>query len=147
MCYKGNVPGEVEWKHLHIPHTYLDILTFFTSLAHASLKRHRYLLDNWPMKFAAMSRDGTQIAVTGRRGLILYNNTTGRWKMFGDRNQEQEIVSFSCSFHHKHSNIMHEVEQAKMTPVDMLSLVLVQAHCSSCKSQRNYWQVRTATLP
>jgi hypothetical protein len=46
------------------------------------------------MKFAAMSRDGTQIAVTGRRGLILYNNTTGRWKMFGDRNQEQEIVSF-----------------------------------------------------
>eukprot|EP00026_Physarum_polycephalum_P000645 Phypoly_transcript_00646.p1 GENE.Phypoly_transcript_00646~~Phypoly_transcript_00646.p1 ORF type:complete len:1381 (+),score=130.82 Phypoly_transcript_00646:71-4213(+) len=81
MSYKGNVPGEVEWKHLHIPHT--------------------YLLDNWPMKFAAMSRDGTQIAVTGRRGFILYNNTTGRWKMFGDRNQEQEIICYAlCWFKH-----------------------------------------------
>lgn len=52
-----------------------------------------YLVDNWPIKFAAMSRDGNHIAVTGRRGFILYNNVTGRWKMFGDRNQEQEIVS------------------------------------------------------
>jgi hypothetical protein len=27
MCYKGNVPGEVEWKHLHIPHTYHNTLS------------------------------------------------------------------------------------------------------------------------
>ncbi len=23
MSYKGSIPGQVEWKHLHIPHTYL----------------------------------------------------------------------------------------------------------------------------
>ncbi|KYR00185.1 hypothetical protein DLAC_03341 [Tieghemostelium lacteum] len=73
LNYKGKELGDIRWKHLQIPSGYLN--------------------DNWPIRHIALSRDRNQYAVAGRRGVILYNSLSKRWKMFGDRNQEQEIES------------------------------------------------------
>jgi len=73
LNYKGKELGDIRWKHLQIPSIYLN--------------------DNWPIRHIALSRDRNQYAVAGKRGIILYNSLSKRWKMFGDRNQEQEIES------------------------------------------------------
>ncbi|KAF2078213.1 hypothetical protein CYY_000503 [Polysphondylium violaceum] len=73
LNYKGKELGDIRWKHLQIPSIYLN--------------------DNWPIRHIALSRDRNQYAVAGKRGIILYNSLNKRWKMFGDRNQEQEIES------------------------------------------------------
>ncbi len=39
----------------------------------------------------AISYDGNNIAVSGRRGFAIYNTITKRWKLFGDVKEEQEI--------------------------------------------------------
>eukprot|EP01132_Coremiostelium_polycephalum_P002348 gene2348-2896_t len=79
LNYKGKESGDIRWKHLQIPSAYLN--------------------DNWPIKHIALSRDKSQYAVAGKRGIILYNSLSKRWKMFGDRNQEQEIESFGLAWY------------------------------------------------
>jgi hypothetical protein len=44
------------------------------------------------MHYSCISADGRLIAVAGRRGLIHYSATSGRWKTFGDEQQEQAFV-------------------------------------------------------
>ncbi|KAI5123710.1 hypothetical protein M0805_000304 [Coniferiporia weirii] len=51
-----------------------------------------YLAANWPIHYSAISVDGRLIAVAGRRGLIHFSTTSGRWKLFGDSIQEQAFA-------------------------------------------------------
>ncbi|OCH96704.1 RIC1-domain-containing protein [Obba rivulosa] len=60
------------WQHVKIPQTYLAA--------------------NWPMRYASVSADGRLIAVAGRRGLVHYSSTSGRWKLFVDELQEQAFA-------------------------------------------------------
>lgn len=60
------------WQHIKIP--------------------QRYLAANWPIKYSSLSSDGRLIAIAGRRGLIHYSSTSGRWKLFGDDVQEQSFT-------------------------------------------------------
>jgi len=45
-----------------------------------------------------VSRDSTDIAVSGERGVVLYNMKQKRWRMFGDVNQEAEIKCHSLTW-------------------------------------------------
>lgn len=78
LSYKGQQLDNITWEHLHVPFVYLQ--------------------DNWPVKRISVSRDGLLIAVAGRRGATLYNSNTKRWKLFGDRNQEQQIECVGLSW-------------------------------------------------
>lgn len=51
-----------------------------------------YLAKNWPIQYSSLSSDGRLIAIAGRRGLIHYSSTSGRWKTFNDEQQEQAFV-------------------------------------------------------
>ena len=51
-----------------------------------------YMGKNWPLRYSALSSDGRLIAVAGRRGLVHYSSTSGRWKLFADERQEQAFV-------------------------------------------------------
>lgn len=51
-----------------------------------------YMSSNWPIRYSAISVDARFIAVAGRRGLVHYSTTSGRWKMFEDRSQEQAFA-------------------------------------------------------
>lgn len=43
-----------------------------------------YLHNQWPIRVASASQDGRYVAVAGRRGLIHYSVTSGRWRTFSD---------------------------------------------------------------
>ncbi|KAL9715951.1 WD40 repeat protein [Leucoagaricus gongylophorus] len=58
---------------------------------HIKIPQH-YLATNWPILYSSISADGRLVAVAGRRGLIHYSSTSGRWKTFSDRQQEQAFV-------------------------------------------------------
>lgn len=47
---------------------------------------------NWPIRYSALSADGRLIAIAGRRGLVHYSSTSGRWKLFADELQEQAFT-------------------------------------------------------
>ena len=49
----------------------------------------QYIADNWPLRYSTISGDGRLIAVAGRRGLIHYSMSSGRWKCFESPAQEQ----------------------------------------------------------
>jgi hypothetical protein len=52
----------------------------------------RYLAGgNWPVRHAAVSADGGQLAVAGRRGLAVYSAGRGQWRLFGDVTQERRV--------------------------------------------------------
>ncbi|CAH1760958.1 9346_t:CDS:10 [Entrophospora sp. SA101] len=42
--------------------------------------------------YASINGEGRYIAIAGRRGLAHYNVTSGRWKLFGNQQQEQEFA-------------------------------------------------------
>ncbi|KAF7367259.1 RIC1 domain-containing protein [Mycena sanguinolenta] len=65
-------PESDVWQHIKIPQT--------------------YLATNWPIRYSSLSSDGRLIAIAGRRGLIHYSSTSGRWKLFADEIQEQAFV-------------------------------------------------------
>lgn len=65
-------PESDVWQHIKIPETYMG--------------------RNWPLRYSALSSDGRLIAVAGRRGLVHYSSTSGRWKLFSDERQEQAFV-------------------------------------------------------
>ncbi|KAI9189669.1 WD40 repeat protein [Blastocladiella emersonii ATCC 22665] len=53
----------------------------------------QYIAENWPISIAAMDGRGRHIAIGGRRGFVVYSRDTGRWKRFGNHQQEQQ---FTC---------------------------------------------------
>lgn len=65
-------PESDVWQHIKIPQSYLAA--------------------NWPIRYSSLSSDGRLIAIAGRRGLIHYSSTSGRWKLFADEIQEQAFV-------------------------------------------------------
>ncbi|KAI9066722.1 RIC1-domain-containing protein [Trametes sanguinea] len=60
------------WQHVKIPQSYMSA--------------------NWPIRYSSLSADGRLIAIAGRRGLVHYSSTSGRWKMFADELQEQAFT-------------------------------------------------------
>lgn len=50
-----------------------------------------YISQNWPVLHVAASKDGTHLAIAGRRGLIIYDLRSKKWRVFGDVMQEQRI--------------------------------------------------------
>ncbi|KIY51327.1 RIC1-domain-containing protein [Fistulina hepatica ATCC 64428] len=75
-------PDSDVWQHVKIP--------------------QQYLANNWPIKHSSLSSDGRLIAIAGRRGLIHYSSSSGRWKIFGDEIQEQAftVKGGMLWFHH-----------------------------------------------
>ncbi|KAF5375289.1 hypothetical protein D9758_000014 [Tetrapyrgos nigripes] len=65
-------PESDVWQHIEIPQTYLAA--------------------NWPIRYSSLSSDGRLIAVAGRRGLIHFSASSGRWKVFSDEIQEQAFA-------------------------------------------------------
>ncbi|RDB29503.1 RAB6A-GEF complex partner protein 1 [Hypsizygus marmoreus] len=65
-------PESDVWQHIKIPQS--------------------YLATNWPIQYSSLSNDGRLIAIAGRRGLIHYSSTSGRWKLFNDEQQEQAFT-------------------------------------------------------
>lgn len=65
-------PESDVWQHIQIPQT--------------------YLATNWPIKYSSISSDGRLVAVAGRRGLVHYSSSSGRWKLFADEVQEQAFA-------------------------------------------------------
>lgn len=61
-----------------------------------------YLAANWPIRYSSLSSDGRLVAIAGRRGLIHYSSTSGRWKLFPDEIQEQAfcVKGGLLWFHH-----------------------------------------------
>ncbi|KAM5532186.1 hypothetical protein V8D89_014142 [Ganoderma adspersum] len=60
------------WQHIKVPQSYMSA--------------------NWPIRYSSLSSDGRLIAIAGRRGLVHYSSTSGRWKMFADERQEQAFT-------------------------------------------------------
>ncbi|KAI0735483.1 RIC1-domain-containing protein [Earliella scabrosa] len=60
------------WQHIKVPQSYMSA--------------------NWPIRYSSLSADGRLIAIAGRRGLVHYSSTSGRWKMFADERQEQAFT-------------------------------------------------------
>ncbi|TBU47374.1 RIC1-domain-containing protein [Dichomitus squalens] len=60
------------WQHIKVPQDYVSA--------------------NWPIRYSSLSSDGRLIAIAGRRGLVHYSSTSGRWKMFADERQEQAFT-------------------------------------------------------
>ncbi|KII93321.1 hypothetical protein PLICRDRAFT_130973 [Plicaturopsis crispa FD-325 SS-3] len=75
-------PESDVWQHIKIP--------------------QNYLATNWPIRYSSLSSDGRLIAVAGRRGLIHYSSTSGRWKIFADEVQQQafSVKGGLLWFHH-----------------------------------------------
>lgn len=61
-----------------------------------------YLANNWPIRYSSLSSDGRLVAIAGRRGLMHYSSTSGRWKLFADEIQEQAfaVKGGMVWFHH-----------------------------------------------
>ena len=83
-----------------------------------------YLTSNWPARTMSASKDGIDIAVSGDRGVVLYNMKQKRWRMFGDINQESQ---------HKCHNLLW-----------MNQMILMFA--SVCKGRAPYFEEDIAAL-
>ena len=61
-----------------------------------------YMVPNWPIRCVALSPDSQDVAISGRRGVILHNLQTAKWRMFGDISQvspEGVRIIFYIIFH------------------------------------------------
>lgn len=47
---------------------------------------------NWPIRYTSIDSEGKYIAVAGRRGFTHYSIISGKWKLFGNEYQEQNLV-------------------------------------------------------
>ncbi|GJP42311.1 hypothetical protein CLOM_g1893 [Closterium sp. NIES-68] len=71
LLVQSNEEEELRVQHLVIPQTYMGV--------------------NWPVRHVAASDDGSYLAVAGRRGVILHNLRSKKWRVFGDVMQERAI--------------------------------------------------------
>ncbi|XP_054154503.1 guanine nucleotide exchange factor subunit RIC1-like [Oppia nitens] len=51
----------------------------------------RYLLTNWPIRYAAIDDMNQHIAIAGRTGLAHYSMAQRKWKLFGNETQEKDF--------------------------------------------------------
>ncbi|XP_022216967.2 guanine nucleotide exchange factor subunit Rich [Drosophila obscura] len=51
-----------------------------------------YASTNWPIRYAAIDKEGLHLAVAGRTGLAHYSLMTRKWKLFGNESQEKDFV-------------------------------------------------------
>ncbi|KAJ3858329.1 hypothetical protein EV359DRAFT_69097, partial [Lentinula novae-zelandiae] len=74
----------------------------FLQLEDRALVPQSYLAANWPIRYSSLSSDGRLIAIAGRRGLVHYSASSGRWKLFTDPVQEQafSVQGGLLWFHH-----------------------------------------------
>lgn len=63
-----------------------------------------YIAANWPLQSAALSPDGVDVAVAGRRGLALFSRRSSRWRLFGDVSQEKGLAVHVSILHHSSSS-------------------------------------------
>lgn len=82
-------PESDVWQHIKVCIFLDEIVSFANVLLQIP---QAYLSANWPIRYSALSADGRLIAIAGRRGLVHYSTTSGRWKMFSDDLQEQAFV-------------------------------------------------------
>ncbi|KAH7880335.1 RIC1-domain-containing protein [Lentinula edodes] len=106
-------PESDVWQHIKVPQSYLAA--------------------NWPIRYSSLSSDGRLIAIAGRRGLVHYSASSGRWKLFTDPVQEQafSVQGGLLWFHHirlysrdlelSNQNVLHR--EVMPSPVIILSLV------------------------
>eukprot|EP01080_Neovahlkampfia_damariscottae_P004233 gene4233-7570_t len=52
---------------------------------------NEYISENFPITNISVSDNEDLIAVSGRKGCIIYQISTGKWRVFGDKNQESLI--------------------------------------------------------
>jgi hypothetical protein len=52
---------------------------------------HDYIASQHPVRYATASEDGRLVAVAGRRGLCHWSRGSGRWKLFGRPEWEEEF--------------------------------------------------------
>ncbi|CAI5464880.1 unnamed protein product [Closterium sp. Yama58-4] len=71
LLVQSNEEEELRVQHLVIPQTYMGV--------------------NWPVRHVAASDDGSYLAVAGRRGVILHNLRSNKWRVFGDVMQERAV--------------------------------------------------------
>ncbi|CAO3657743.1 unnamed protein product [Umbelopsis ramanniana] len=64
-------PDSILWSHISFPTMYIS--------------------EHWPIRYASIDPDGKWIGIAGKRGLAHYSTLSGRWKMFGNQQQEQEF--------------------------------------------------------
>ena len=50
-----------------------------------------YLAENWPITIGSVSSSGQFIAIAGKYGFAHYNTASGKWKLFGDEQQEKSF--------------------------------------------------------
>ncbi|KAI6031985.1 RIC1-domain-containing protein [Pisolithus microcarpus] len=93
-------PESDVWQHIKIPQP--------------------YLASNWPIMYSALSNDGRLVAVAGRRGLVHYSATSGRWKAFANFDQEQSfaVKGGLLWFHHV---LIAAIEMAKSYQIRLYS--------------------------
>lgn len=93
-------PESDVWQHIKIPQP--------------------YLASNWPIRYSALSNDGRLVAVAGRRGLVHYSATSGRWKAFANFDQEQSfaVKGGLLWFHHV---LIAAIEMAKSYQIRLYS--------------------------
>ena len=81
-------PESDVWQHIKV-NAELNLRP--TNIKYFQLPEN-YMAKNWPIRYSSLSADGRLIAVAGRRGLIHYSSTSGRWKVFADERQEQAFA-------------------------------------------------------
>ncbi|EKD12048.1 uncharacterized protein L3040_003174 [Drepanopeziza brunnea f. sp. 'multigermtubi'] len=81
-----------------------DLTTISTesSLWHNAQIPATYLLNQWPMRCSVISADGRYVAVAGRRGLVHYSISSGRWKTFENESMENEFQVRGGMCWHQH---------------------------------------------
>ena len=101
-----------------------------------------YLATNWPIRYSSLSSDGRLIAVAGRRGLIHYSSTSGRWKVFADAIQEQafSVRGGLLWFHHV---LIAAIEISKSYQVNSCRRYQLHAHQVSSTDPSLFPRFRT----
>eukprot|EP00922_Rhytidocystis_sp_ex-Travisia-forbesii_P064079 GHVS01095288.1.p1 GENE.GHVS01095288.1~~GHVS01095288.1.p1 ORF type:complete len:1924 (-),score=140.03 GHVS01095288.1:113-5884(-) len=64
---------------------------FTVSWNHIPLPPPAYTDANWPLRQAALSPNGEHLLATGVRGLALYSQRQGRWRLFGNVQHEMAL--------------------------------------------------------
>jgi WD40 repeat protein len=82
LSHKSPIQNEFAWSFLTVPEA--------------------YIAENWPLERVAIGRDlsaGENIAVAGRRGFAVFNCASGRWKLFGNKKEEQAMRCTGLCWH------------------------------------------------
>ena len=80
-----------------------------------------YLRENWPIRYLAISPDKTQVALSGKHGAVLFNRSTGRWRLFGNINTEKSIICSGLFWYN--SNIVCIINREAKRQKDTFSLL------------------------